>query len=327
MSTMTHFKYQSSASSPERLDKVLMQALDGVDITRSQIKRLIEEGKVLVNKLAAKKAGHLLYDGEEVSITELLVNTAELLPYEQSLTVTYEDNDLLVIDKPAGLTMHPGAGNKDKTLLNALTARYQESDFFKSGERPGIVHRLDKNTTGLVVVAKNKHIQQALSQQFSEHSVGRVYKALCFCTPKAARVIRIKDEGIVTTRIGRDPHKPTAMTVLEEGGKEAVTGWKVLERMHYAALLELRLKTGRTHQIRVHMKYLGSPVLGDTLYGDFSALPETLKRKQVEFSRQALHAGYLEFTHPRTSERLSFKSPLPSDMQKLVQFFREYANS
>jgi 23S rRNA pseudouridine1911/1915/1917 synthase len=220
--------------------------------------------------------------------------------------------------------MHPGAGNRDETLVNALVHRFGEQVVFLSSGRPGIVHRLDKDTSGVVVVARDVETLNALSAQFAARTVGRAYKALVFSTPRAQRQINLSDRGKVDAAIGRHPTKRTSMAVVKEGGKRAVTNWGVVERMPYGTLIVARLETGRTHQIRVHMNHIHSPVIGDLTYGDFSGLPHELRMNAQRFGRQALHAYRIEFEHPVTKERLSFESPLPEDFRKLIDEFRAW---
>ena len=324
-----------------RLDHIISAELEGRGsfngITRAQIKRWIMEGRILVDGRRACKAGQLLKAGARVEIEAPDESNSHLEPYDFPLAILFEDAELLVIDKPAGLTMHPGAGNKSRTLLNALLHYFQGRDGFlpevlsnrlsstySSKVHPGIVHRLDRDTSGVVVVAKTRRAHSALSAQFAEHTVKRAYYALVFSTPRAKRPVNFQDSGTVIAPLGRHPSRRTEMAVNLQSGRQAATHWKVLERMHYGALVELRLETGRTHQVRVHMNHIGSPVIGDKTYGDFSQLPPALKREQQKFGRQALHGYLLEFEHPGSGKRLSFMSPMPEDMQKLIAVFRVY---
>jgi len=243
-----------------------------------------------------------------------------------SLEVLHEDESLLVINKPAGLTMHPGAGNRAHTLVNALVAHFgagSTPELFSSGVtgRPGIVHRLDRDTTGLVVVAKTAHALHSLSRQFATRTVGRAYCALVLSTPRGLRAVNTVDGGTIDRPIGRHPTKRTLMAIAAEG-RRAVTHWRVLERFAYGTLIEARLETGRTHQIRVHFDSLGCPVIGDKTYGDFSPLPQTLRRAAERFGRQALHAQVLEFDHPVSHKRLAFSGEPPSDFAALLEAFR-----
>jgi 23S rRNA pseudouridine1911/1915/1917 synthase len=188
-------------------------------------------------------------------------------------------------------------------------------------DRPGIVHRLDKDTTGVVVVAKSTPVHAALSKQFADRTTERSYRALVYTTPRAKRVVQLQDHGEIAKPIGRHPTQRTLMTISEKG-KPAVTQWRVVERFAYGTVVECRLQTGRTHQIRVHMDSIGCPVIGDATYGDFSNLPSQLREAAERFGRQALHAATLAFRHPISGEQLSFSAELPADFQSLLEFFR-----
>jgi len=328
-------KFQVHADKKQRLDSLLAESLAQIEsfkgVTRSQVKNWIEAGLVLVNDKLVRKAGTFVDQGDRIVLDEeqiLALGSTHLAPLDLKLKIVYEDENLLVVDKPPFLTVHPGAGNKDFTLANALVAHLSEDKSYKqmleagSGkQRPGIVHRLDKDTSGLLVVAKNIGTQAALSKQFAEKTTKRAYYALVFTTPRANRTVSKSDQGTISANLGRDPKDRKKMAVLKNGGKSAVTHWKVIERMPYATLLELRLETGRTHQIRVHLRELGSPVMGDRVYGDFSGLSPALKKVQSSFGRQALHAHLLEFTHPQSGKLLAFKSPLPPDFKQLISAF------
>jgi 23S rRNA pseudouridine1911/1915/1917 synthase len=219
------------------------------------------------------------------------------------LAIVFEDRDLIVIDKPAGLIVHPGAGNPDRTLLNGLLAH---EPALRQVPRAGIVHRLDKDTSGLLVVAKNLSAQAQLAAQLAERSVKRTYVALVHGEPPA--------HGTIDAPLGRDPRARTRMAV-QSRGKEARTGYQVIERFDQIAMLECRLETGRTHQIRVHLQHIGHPIVGDTVYRRGA-------RAGVTFPRQALHAAALELSHPRSGKRMSWSAPLPADMKKLLAGLR-----
>jgi len=222
-----------------------------------------------------------------------------------ALAIVHEDRDLIVIDKPAGLIVHPGAGNPDRTLMNALLAH---APALRLVPRAGIVHRLDKDTSGLMVVAKNLTAQANLAAQLADRSVKRTYLALVHGAPPA--------QGEIDAPVGRDTRARTRMTVTLAGrGKEARTRYRVLERLGKFALVECRLETGRTHQIRVHLQHIGHPLLGDPVYRRGA-------RSNVDFPRQALHAAELELVHPRTGRRKDWKAPLPADMKKLLAALR-----
>ncbi|KEY97345.1 hypothetical protein AI27_19580, partial [Sphingomonas sp. BHC-A] len=236
----------------------------------------------------------------------------EAVAQDIPLAIVHEDADLIVIDKPAGLVVHPAAGNLDGTLVNALLHHCQGRLSGIGGvARPGIVHRIDKDTSGLLVVAKSDRAHEGLAQQFKAHSIDRLYAAIVYGVPQPAA-------GTVDSWIGRSDADRKKMAVHREGrGKHAVTHYRTMERLRGAAMVECRLETGRTHQVRVHMAHLGHPLIGDPVYGrerkGFKSILETLG-----FNRQALHAKRLGFIHPVTGEALSFDSKLPADMQELL---------
>ncbi|MBX7143254.1 MAG: RluA family pseudouridine synthase [Oligoflexia bacterium] len=326
MSAPLSFTYL--ADSPERLDKVLLAQCAAWERppTRSQIKASIERGEVRVNGHVVLKAGTLVNPGAELTVEMPKSEPLDIPVLERTLDILHEDEELIVLDKPAGLSMHPGAGNPDKTLVNALVHHFGDSrpELFRQGARPGIVHRLDKDTTGVVVVAKTQSTLASLAAQFSRRTVSRMYRALVFSTPRARRVVRTQEQGRIETQLARDPRNRKRMAVVEKGGKTAITDWFVNERLHYGCLLDLRLGTGRTHQIRVHMEQIGCPVIGDQLYGDFSGLPKPLRLAADDFGRQALHARSLEFVHPANSKRMCFETDLPADFKELVSKFRMF---
>ena len=320
------FRYEGEG--PGRLDKLLAAELSSSKleaITRSQLKLLIESGSVTVGGVVATKAGAIVKPGMEVVLRLPEPEPTTLVPYELEVNVLFEDKDIIVIDKPTGLSMHPGAGNKRKTLVNALVHHFGRNppETFSSGTRPGIVHRLDRDTTGVVVVAKSAAAHANLAEQFAKRTVGREYQALVYATPRALREINSKDSGKIAANIARDPRERKRMAVTAAGGKKAVTHWRVLERMTNACLLAVRLETGRTHQIRVHMTHIGSPVIGDKTYGNLSDLPAALRLASERLGRQALHAYKLEIAHPRSGKRMQFESPLPDDFQAVLAEFRK----
>ena len=322
---MTTYSFTHEGST-ERLDRSLVRALEGqVVCSRSQVERWIEQGCVSVQGKEVRKPGYKLQTGESFTVVVPPEPATALAPLFLQLEILFEDKDLLVINKPADLSMHPGAGNRVQTLANAIVAHVgaAQSDV-GSPDRPGIVHRLDKDTTGIVVVAKSTHVLAALSKQFAERTADRSYRALVFSTPRGVRTIQRTDEGEIDAPIGRHPTRRRQMAVSDRG-KPAVTRWRVLERFRYGTLLECKLKTGRTHQIRVHMDSIGSPVIGDRLYGDVSNLPQALREAGDVFGRQALHAATLSFTHPANSQRLFFSAPLPADFEQLLDIFRGYS--
>ncbi len=302
----------------KRLDGTLANHLD---LSRTRIKQLILGGHVQVNNQIVRVPNHTLKFQDVVLLYQ--EDATEALPQAEEipLEILYEDADVIVLNKPAGMVVHPAPGNRKGTLVNALLAHAQDSLSGIGGvKRPGIVHRLDKETSGLMVVAKNDAAHHNLSLQFQDRSLSRTYQAFVRGRPSPS-------QGTVSRPIGRSLRNRKKMGVRQQGGKEAVTHYKTLAyygtKSTFASLVECTLQTGRTHQIRVHMAALGHPLLGDPLYGSASALDPILKRLFKEnsgsysLSRQALHAGRLSFLHPRSREALSFTAPLPEDMVQL----------
>lgn len=308
-----------SETEPTRIDLFLSREMGGE--SRAGIQRLIENGHVLVDGSPVRPS-HKLKGGEqlEVEIPEPL--PAEPLPESIPLEVLYEDSDLIVINKEAGMVVHPGPGTASGTLVNALLAHCTDLSGIGGELRPGIVHRLDKGTSGVLVVAKNDRAHQALSAQFSVHSVKRIYQALIYGTPQ-------EDSGKIEGIIGRHPTERLRLSGKARHGKHAVTRWRVKERYNRVSLVELRLETGRTHQIRVHMTEAGFPLLGDPLYPDggrINNIPDTQLRGMISrLGRQALHARCLGFIHPTSGEYLEFTVEPPQDMQELLAYLRRAA--
>ena len=323
MSEAQNFQYSGDKAC--RLDRVLLEyfesSVSSIKITRSQLKNLIESGSVSVNKKLVTKAGALVQPLANIEIELSSLHSSDLLPYEFKLDVVYEDQNLIVINKPQGISMHPGAGERSRTIANALISYLGKSASLLP-ERAGVVHRLDKDTTGLVVLAKDAATLAALSKQFSLRTVKRRYKALVLSTPRSKREVNIRDSGVVDAPIGRDPVKRIKMKIDGLASRKALTEWQVIERMQYASYLNITLKTGRTHQIRVHMASLKSPVIGDLTYGDMSALPSKLKLAADSFGRQALHADTLGFLHPISEKELVFERAIPQDFEDLLVKFR-----
>ena len=294
-----------------RLDLFVSDRLPGE--TRSAVQRLIEGGSILVDGAGAKPSLRLK-GGEQVTVTlpdpVAAVPQAEAIPLE----VLYEDGDLIVVNKPAGMVVHPGAGNSSGTLVNALLAHCTDLSGVGGELRPGIVHRLDKGTSGVLVAAKNDRAHQGLSAQFHVHSVKRIYQALVFGSPQT-------DSGRIEGIIGRHPTERLRLSGKAKSGKHAVTRWRVTERYGRISLLELRLETGRTHQIRVHLTEAGFPLLGDPLYPDGGRTNNIqdprLKKLIQSLGRQALHARTLGFIHPVSGEYLEFTAVMPEDMRLL----------
>lgn len=295
----------------KRLDQFLVEALQEEEepFSRTRIQKLIDDGLVKVAGVSSK-AGHKLRPGEPITVEIPDTQTLQLLPEDISLSVVYEDKHLLVIDKPAGMVVHPGAGVISGTLVNALLHHCRGSLSGISGvARPGIVHRLDKDTSGLLMVAKTDQAHLDLSQQIASRNARRHYLALLEGRLPA-------DIGTVDQPIGRHPVDRKRMCILPEG-RPAVTHFQVLTHWTRFALIEARLQTGRTHQIRVHMNSLNCPVVGDLLYNKRSSGSESA-RKRLGLEGQALHAAYLSFTHPITRQVLEFESPLPGYFQRLL---------
>lgn len=309
----------------ERLDRILLSDIAGrFQASRSQVAKWIEKGSVIVNGEVELRPGARIQPGTTIVLSVPPPEPTHLSPYQYSLDILFEDDHLLVINKPSGLSMHPGAGNRVATLANAVVAHVGANQN-KVGDvdRPGIVHRLDKDTTGVVVVAKSSAALTGLSKQFNDRTIKREYISLVFTTPRAKRAIQLQDSGEVDAPIGRHPTERTKMAVHSEG-RSATTKWRVIERFSYGTLLANTLQTGRTHQIRVHMDSIGSPVIGDMVYGDFSGLPKSLKESAEKFGRQALHAATLGFSHPVHGTFQEFSAPLPEDMNLLISLFRSF---
>jgi len=309
-----------------RLDQFLAARLS--DISRSRLKQLIEAGNVTRRDEKIRDANTRVKPGDLYQIRVPAPVPAKPQAQDIPLVVVHEDRDLIVIDKPAGLVVHPAAGNPDGTLVNALIAHCGSSLGGLGGEaRPGIVHRLDKDTSGLLVAAKNDRAMHSLARQFEHHTIERAYHAVVWGAPRVR-------EGTVEGEIGRNPFDRKRMAVLRGGGKRARTHYRVIERFGdserpFASLLECRLETGRTHQIRVHLSHLGHPLIGDPTYGRARHVPRPKSPAQErafvavgEFPRQALHAYLLGFKHPTTQKQLRFESPWPTDLAELVGSLR-----
>lgn len=283
-----------------RLDKYLASELE--DLSRTQIQNLIKDNNVLVNEKEVK-ANYILSLGDEIIVKIPDPVDIDIKKENIPLDIYYEDDDVIVINKPSGMVVHPALGNYSGTVVNALMYHCNDLSGINGVNRAGIVHRIDKDTSGLIVACKTDLAMKSLSKQFFEKTVERKYIAICY------GVIN-HNLGRIDAPLGRDPENRKRYAVVDDG-KHAVTNFRVLERFKEFSLLELELETGRTHQIRVHMKYIGHPIVGDPLYG-----PRTV----IGTNGQYLHAGTLGFTHPRTGERLHFTSPLPD-------FFKEYLES
>lgn len=309
-----------------RIDKFLTVRIENASRTKVQV--AIEAGNVLANCKPVKSN----YKVKPLDIITVVMphppREIELIPQDIPLNIAYEDDDLIVVNKNPGMVVHPGYGNYSGTLVNALAWKLKDNPLFATGElRPGLVHRIDKDTSGILVVAKTELSMNKLAAQFFHRTIDRKYIALVWGDLKA-------DEGTITGNIGRNPRDRKQMYVFEDGsdGKHAVTHYKVLERLGYVNLVECKLETGRTHQIRVHFKYIGHPLFNDALYGGNEILKGTTFSKYKQFvencftlcPRQALHAKSLAFEHPRTGEWMAFDSSLPADMSSLIDKWRNY---
>lgn len=311
----------------ERLDAFLASRRD-LGLSRSHLQRLIAEGLVTIDG-EETKASYRLKPGDAVTVSVPFPEPLAAEPEAIPLDVVYEDADLIVINKPRGMVVHPAPGHAGGTLVNALLAHCETLSGIGGVCRPGIVHRLDKDTSGVMVVAKSDRAHQSLAEQIKARTATRRY--LCLVHGDLAG-----DEGTIETRYGRDPVNRKRMAVLQEGGREAVTHYRVLERFGDFTLVECALRTGRTHQIRVHMEHLGHPVAGDPLYGP--KRPRRLRRSMARtmgleevaaypaavgaLQGQALHAHLLTFRHPGTGEGLEFRAPLPADMARAIDELR-----
>jgi 23S rRNA pseudouridine1911/1915/1917 synthase len=295
----------------KRLDVFLSQK--ETLLSRSQVKRLIEMGNVQVGGRKAKAAMRLKKD-DIVTLTLPEPRRLEAQPEPIPLKILFEDPHLIVVDKPSGMVVHPAAGNLSGTLVNALLHHCPDLSGIGGVLRPGIVHRLDKDTSGVIVVAKDDLTHWGLSEQFKKHSPTRKYIGIVFG--------KIAEEGQIDAHIGRHPAHRKKMSARPKRGRKARTRWKVLGRFIHFSLAEFRLETGRTHQIRVHLSSIGHPLLGDPLYGGRRRLasiePPLLRQGLQKLRRQALHAASLGFVHPATGEKLEFSSPLPADMQEAI---------
>ncbi|MBH0112481.1 RluA family pseudouridine synthase [Novosphingobium sp. YJ-S2-02] len=296
-----------------RIDKALAEASD---LSRERVKALLAEGRVTLDGKPVTQGSVKVAPGTAFAIAVPEAAPAEAIAQDIALAVIYEDADLIVVDKPAGLVVHPAAGNPDGTLVNALLHHCRGQLSGIGGvARPGIVHRIDKDTSGLLVVAKTDAAHEGLAAQFADHSIERAYRAVVGGRPNPLA-------GTVTGAIGRSNVNRKKMAIVEDGrGKHATTHYRTLEPLAHASLVECRLETGRTHQVRVHMSSIGHALLGDPVYG---RTPKPLKPllQRLDFSRQALHAAELGFLHPVTGEKVHFESRLPDDMATLIDELR-----
>ena len=295
----------SEENKNQRLDAFLASSLDG--LTRSQATRLIESGEVAVNERAVSKS-YKLAGGEDIAVTLPEPEPVEAVPQDIPLDVVYEDADVIVVNKPSGMVVHPAPGHPDGTLVNALLYHCVGTLSGIGGAlRPGIVHRIDRDTSGLIIAAKNDAAHQYLSAQLADHTLARTYECI------VVGALR-EDRGTVDAPIARHPTDRKRMAVVA-GGREAVTHWEVIARYPGYTHVRCRLETGRTHQIRVHMAYIGHPILGDTVYG--------AKKEVPGLTGQCLHAVGLRFLHPRTHEVVELSCPLPEEFTRMLQKIRK----
>ncbi len=288
----------------KRLDLYISQ---NSDYSRNSVQILLDNGDITVNNKSVNKS-YKIKDGDSVQITVHPPKDAQITPEDIPLDIYYEDNDLLVVNKPKGMVVHPANGNEDGTLVNALMFHCKDSLSGINGEiRPGIVHRIDKDTSGVLVVAKNDIAHEHLARQFKEHSITRVYNAIVYGNVK-------NDEGDIDAPIGRHKTDRKKFCVTTSNSKNAFTHYKVLERLNGYTLIEARLKTGRTHQIRVHMQSIGHPLAGDPVYGPKSVIKE--------LDGQALHAGVIGFIHPTKNEYMEFSAPWCDQFSKFYNKVR-----
>lgn len=288
-----------------RIDSFLASELD--EVSRSYIQKLIKSNKVTVNNKIIK-AKYSINEGDKIVVEVPEPKKLEVKPENIYIDIIYEDDDVAIVNKPRGMVVHPAPGNYNKTLVNALLYKLSNLSSINGVIRPGIVHRIDKDTTGLLMVAKTNLAHLSLSEQLKDHSITRRYQALVEGNIN-------EDKGTINAPVGRNPKDRKKMCVTEEHSKEAVTHFRVLKRYGAFTLIEAQLETGRTHQIRVHMKYINHPVVGDPLYG--------IKNQKFNLEGQLLHAKIIGFKHPRKNEYLEFDSNLPEDFNKILNILEK----
>ncbi len=316
---------------PLRIDKFLMNRIEGA--TRNKLQQAINLGMVLVNGKEIKSNYKIKPLDSIIVYSDMSPEQTDVVPEKMDLNIVFEDADLMIINKPAGMVVHPGSGNYTGTLLNGVSYYLQQQNPDLSEDtlpRFGLVHRIDKNTSGLLVLAKTDKAMRHLAKQFFDHTTSRKYVALAWGDIQ-------NDTGTIVAHVGRNLRYRKLFEAYPEGdhGKDATTHYKVLERLGYVTLVECILETGRTHQIRVHMKYIGHPLFNDDFYGGDKIVKGTVYAKYKQFvencfqicKRQALHAKTLGFVHPATGEQLFFEAPLPDDMEQVIEKWRKYAGS
>jgi len=316
---------------PYRIDKFLMNRIEGA--TRNKLQQAINSGMILVNNKEVKQNYKVKAFDQIVVYSDLSPETSDVVPEALPLNIVFEDEDLLLINKKAGMVVHPGSGNYSGTLLNGVAWYLQQQNpgiTESTLPRFGLVHRIDKNTSGLLILAKTDRAMRHLAKQFFDHTVKRRYIALVWGDVQ-------QDEGTIIAHVGRNQRFRKLFEAYPEGdhGKEAITHYKVIERFNYVTLVQCILETGRTHQIRVHMKYIGHPLFNDDFYGGDKIVKGTIFSKYKQFvdncfricPRQALHAKTLGFVHPASGEEMYFDSELPSDMQQVIEKWRTYSKT
>jgi 23S rRNA pseudouridine1911/1915/1917 synthase len=298
-----------------RLDRALATHLP--EHSRSFIATLIEDGRVILDGMVARRPAVRVIVGQIASLDVPAPAPSSAASQEMPLVVLFEDDDLIVVDKPSGLVVHPSAGHADQTLVNALLFHVHDLSGIGGELRPGIVHRLDKDTSGVMVIAKNDDAHRKLSAAWGTDVVRKEYIAIVYGTPQ-------KSEGTIDAPIARDPRNRKRMAIVA-GGRRAVTDYAVIEQLRHASVVRCRLHTGRTHQIRVHLKSLGHPIIGDPVYSgpQWRGIPDKILQKAIaSFNRQALHAAVLVIPHPRTGEAMRFTAAMPDDMVRLMEALR-----
>lgn len=316
---------------PLRIDKFLMNRIEGA--TRNKLQQAISLGMVLVNGKEIKSNYKIKPLDSIIVYSDMSPEQTDVMPEKMELNIVFEDTDLMIINKPAGMVVHPGSGNYTGTLLNGVSYYLQQQNADLSEDtlpRFGLVHRIDKNTSGLLVLAKTDKAMRNLAKQFFDHTISRKYVALVWGDVE-------NDTGTIIAHVGRNLRLRKLFEAYPDGdhGKEAITHYKVLERFGYVTLVQCILETGRTHQIRVHMKYIGHSLFNDDFYGGDKILKGTIFSKYKQFvdncfqicQRQALHAKTLGFVHPTTGENVLFEAPLPYDMEQVIEKWRKYAGS
>ena len=322
----TTFFFIEESDKNTRLDKFLTDKLQS--LSRSQIKKVILSKGVKIDKKVVVSSSEKLKEGSKVEI-EIKQKNSKILPKKIELNIIYEDEDIVLINKPSGLTVHPGAGNFENTLVNGLVHKYKKKlSNINNHIRPGIVHRIDKDTSGLLIVTKNNLAHTKLSKQFSDHTIGRKYQCLIWGVLRPLK-------GKIDTLIARDKRNRQLMTVSELGGKRAITNYKTLKvfsnkNLPRISLLECELETGRTHQIRVHLKYKGSSIIGDKKYGKKNIKFKSINKEFIEILNnldgQILHAKTLEFIHPSQNKMLKFNSDLPNNFKKILHLLAKLSS-